>query len=37
MQKKVFSEEQIIRILKLQESRVSVVEICHKEGITDRF
>lgn len=35
MQKKVFSEERIIRILKLQESRFSVVDAIRKVFLTD--
>lgn len=35
MQKKRFSEEQIIRILKAQEAGLKVADICRREGISE--
>ena len=34
MEKSTFSETQIIKMLKLQESRQSVTDICCKHGIS---
>jgi putative transposase len=35
MRRSRFSEEQIIGILKEQESGVPVVDLCHKHGVSD--
>ena len=35
MKKSRFSEEQVLAILKEQDSRAKVVDICRKHGITD--